>query len=107
MSPSEETTRAVTPVVPASIARMLTGHFPSAGFGSPRSGPDPNRVWPMQDTSGADYAARLHALQGKRWKRLLNVQAPYQWNLRRRHLGRTLEIGCGIGRNLASLGAGS
>ena len=41
------------------------------------------------------------------WKRLLNVQAPYQWNLRRQHLGRTLDIGCGIGRNLPSLPPGS
>lgn len=41
------------------------------------------------------------------WKRLLPVQAPYQWNLRRQGLGRTLDVGCGVGRNLATLGAGS
>ena len=41
------------------------------------------------------------------WKRLLNVQALYRWNLRRERLGRTLEIGCGIGRNLMALPAGS
>ncbi len=41
------------------------------------------------------------------WKRLLHVQAPYQWNLRRLNPGITLEIGCGIGRNLATLGPGS
>lgn len=32
---------------------------------------------------------------------------PYQWNLRRQHLGRTLDIGCGIVWNLETLGAGS
>jgi SAM-dependent methyltransferase len=37
----------------------------------------------------------------------LNVQAPYQWNLRRQHLGRTLDVGCGIGRNLDTLAPGS
>jgi SAM-dependent methyltransferase len=55
------------------------------------------------DTSGADYADRLVALQQVWWKRLLNVQAPYGWNLRHLHPGATLEIGCGIGRNLAHL----
>jgi len=55
------------------------------------------------DTSGADYAERLVALQRVWWKRLLNVQAPYGWNLRRLNPGRCLEIGCGIGRNLEHL----
>jgi 2-polyprenyl-3-methyl-5-hydroxy-6-metoxy-1,4-benzoquinol methylase len=32
------------------------------------------------------------------------VQAPYRWHIRRLKLGRTLDIGCGIGRNLAHLG---
>jgi len=41
------------------------------------------------------------------WKRLLHVQAPYHWNLRRQDLGRTLDVGCGIGRNLGVLPAGS
>jgi len=55
------------------------------------------------DTAGADYALRLQRLEGARWKRLLDVQAPYRWNLRRLALGRTLDVGCGIGRNLANL----
>jgi len=55
------------------------------------------------ETSGADYAERLVALQQVWWKRLLNVQAPYGWNLRRLEPGRCIEIGCGIGRNLAHL----
>lgn len=41
------------------------------------------------------------------WKRLLRVQAPYRWNLRRQDLGRTLDLGCGIGRNLGVLPPGS
>jgi SAM-dependent methyltransferase len=61
----------------------------------------------MRDTSGEDYARRLQAKQEVRWKKLLNVQAPYQWNLRRQQLGRTLDVGCGIGRNLETLDPGS
>lgn len=60
------------------------------------------------DTTSEDYTERLRALQGSWWKRLLHVQAPYRWNLRR-HLGDrpTIDLGCGIGRNLSALGAGS
>jgi 2-polyprenyl-3-methyl-5-hydroxy-6-metoxy-1,4-benzoquinol methylase len=57
----------------------------------------------MRDTAGAEYTRRLQRLSGARWKRLLDVQAPYRWNLRRLDLGRTLDLGCGIGRNLAHL----
>ncbi len=59
------------------------------------------------DTAGEDYARRLQTKQEVWWKKVLNVQAPYQWNLRRQHLGRTLDVGCGIGRNLETLDAGS
>jgi SAM-dependent methyltransferase len=55
------------------------------------------------DTADAEYAARLQRLGGRRWKRILNVQAPYRWNIRRFGLGRTLDIGCGLGRNLLHL----
>jgi SAM-dependent methyltransferase len=55
-------------------------------------------------TAGVDYAQRLQRLSGRRWKRLIDVQAPYRWNVRRLHLGHTLDIGCGIGRNLEHLG---
>ncbi len=58
-------------------------------------------------TEDADYARRLSTLEGARWKRLLNVQALYRWNLRRYHLGVTLDVGCGIGRNMAALEPGS
>ncbi len=46
---------------------------------------------------------RLDQLQGATWKKLLNVQLPYRWCLRRLKPGFTLEIGCGIGRNLSHL----
>ena len=51
-----------------------------------------------------DYADRLDQLQTPLWKRLLDVQAPYRWNLRRLKPGRMLDVGCGIGRNLAHAG---
>src|SRR5579872_1355890 len=47
------------------------------------------------------YAERLTRIQNPLWKRVLDVQAPYRWNLRRLSPGRMLDIGCGIGRNLA------
>jgi 2-polyprenyl-3-methyl-5-hydroxy-6-metoxy-1,4-benzoquinol methylase len=58
-------------------------------------------------TESQDYADRLVTLESVWWKRLLPVQAPYRWNLRRQRLGRTLDVGCGVGRNLATLGPGS
>jgi SAM-dependent methyltransferase len=61
----------------------------------------------MKDTAGEAYARRLQAKEKVWWKRALNVQAPYQWNLRRQELGRTLDVGCGIGRNLETLAPGS
>lgn len=59
------------------------------------------------DTAAAAYAERLARLEGIWWKRLFDVQAPYRWNLRRLRLGRTLDVGCGIGRNLRNLGPDS
>ena len=58
-------------------------------------------------TSRDDYADRLLRLESKGWKRTLDVQRPYRWNLKRQELGRTLDVGCGIGRNLAALSADS
>jgi 2-polyprenyl-3-methyl-5-hydroxy-6-metoxy-1,4-benzoquinol methylase len=48
-----------------------------------------------------DYAERLLQIQTPLWKRIVDVQAPYRWNLRRLRPGRMLDVGCGIGRNLA------
>jgi SAM-dependent methyltransferase len=54
-------------------------------------------------THGEDYAERLIRLQTARWKQWLDVQALYRWNLRRLDPGFTLDLGCGIGRNLLHL----
>src|SRR3954469_10790765 len=47
-----------------------------------------------------EYADRLIRLQTLRWKRWLGFQRLHAWNLRRLHPGMTLDLGCGIGRNL-------
>ena len=57
----------------------------------------------MRDTQGEEYARRLQDHEQVWWKRALDVQRPYRWNLRRYDLGRTLDVGCGLGRNLVSL----
>jgi SAM-dependent methyltransferase len=62
---------------------------------------------PTPSTADPAYTARLRDLEGRGWKQRLDVQAPYRWNLRRLHPGHTLDVGCGIGRNLSHLrGAG-
>ena len=58
-------------------------------------------------TADVGYADRLNDLQSKWWKKILPVQAPYRWRLRRHRLGRTIDVGCGNGRNLTNLPAGS
>jgi 2-polyprenyl-3-methyl-5-hydroxy-6-metoxy-1,4-benzoquinol methylase len=65
----------------------------------------PRRVTRSEpSTRDASYTQRLLRLSGARWKSWVDVQAPYRWNLRRLHLGRVLDVGCGLGRNLANLG---
>jgi 2-polyprenyl-3-methyl-5-hydroxy-6-metoxy-1,4-benzoquinol methylase len=51
-------------------------------------------------TRSDEYTRRLATKEGAWWKHLLDVQAPYRRNLRRLNLGFTLDIGCGLGRNL-------
>ncbi|MFM7272064.1 MAG: class I SAM-dependent methyltransferase [Actinomycetes bacterium] len=58
---------------------------------------------PTPTTADPAYTDRLRDLEGRGWKQRLDVQAPYRWNLRRLHPGLTLDVGCGIGRNLAHL----
>lgn len=50
-----------------------------------------------------DYADRLESRAASRWRKYLGVQVPYRWNLRRLRLGFVLDVGCGVGRNLAHL----
>lgn len=56
-------------------------------------------------TTDAAYTDRLAASVGERhgWRRWVDPQRPYRWNIRRLGLGRVLDIGCGVGRNLAHL----
>lgn len=54
-------------------------------------------------TKNPEYTDLLIKKQKVWWKRLLDVQAPYRWNLQRLKPGFTLDIGCGIGRNLIPL----
>ena len=54
-------------------------------------------------TADASYAHRLQRLQRARWKRIIDVQAPYRWHIRHLDLGYVLDVGCGIGRNLSHL----
>jgi len=58
----------------------------------------------MPSTQDQSYTQSLIRKQTAWWKRLFDVQAPYRWNLLRLRPGYTLEIGCGIGRNLLHLG---
>lgn len=53
------------------------------------------------DTRDASYADRLERIERAWWKRVLDVQRPYRWHIRRLRLGFVLDVGCGIGRNLA------
>ncbi len=57
------------------------------------------------DTTGPEYTRRLAAATQPRrgWRRWADPQRPYRWNIRRLGMGRVLDIGCGVGRNLAHL----
>lgn len=48
-------------------------------------------------------AAYTERLIGPWWKPSTIIQAPYRWNIRRLGLARTLDVGCGVGRNLLHL----
>jgi 2-polyprenyl-3-methyl-5-hydroxy-6-metoxy-1,4-benzoquinol methylase len=54
----------------------------------------------MASSTSDAYVGHLKGQQAW-WKRLLDVQAPYRWNLRRLEPGYMLDVGCGLGRNLA------
>lgn len=58
-------------------------------------------------TAKRSYTDRLTNLEQRGIRRFIDVQAPYRWNLRRFRLGRVLDVGCGLGRNLVALDPGS
>jgi SAM-dependent methyltransferase len=53
-----------------------------------------------QNTKEPWYAYRLQKLEGKSWKAVLDVQRVFRKPVIKLGLGKTLEIGCGIGRVL-------
>ena len=57
----------------------------------------------MASTEDSGYTQRLVNLESKGWKKLLDVQRPYRWRLAHAQPGRTLDVGCGLGRNLRNL----
>ena len=61
----------------------------------------------INSTSDKKYAEYLIEAQSKGWKNRLDVQRPYRNNLIKYSLGKTLDVGCGIGRNLSVLKRGS
>lgn len=56
-----------------------------------------------ESTARPDYAERLKRIQLAGWKNRLRRFDPYGIYLRSLRLGRTLEVGCGVGRNLQFL----
>jgi SAM-dependent methyltransferase len=56
-----------------------------------------------KSTENNEYTRRLVTNSTVWWKRMLDVQTPYRWNLHRLNTGFTLDIGCGLGRNLMNL----
>lgn len=55
----------------------------------------------MNSTESKEYAQYL--IQHQKSLRAKILQVPYQLHIKSLHLGRTLDVGCGAGRNLVSL----
>lgn len=83
------------------------GTSPSDYCGEVTSEPEDHGTPSVPPTADRSYADRLASLERRGIRRVIDVQAPYRWNLRRFRLGRVLDVGCGLGRNLANLGSGS
>jgi len=57
----------------------------------------------MKIEYGKDYYEYLSSPKNSKWRKWLNPQIPYAWNLTSLKLGFVLDIGCGVGRNLINL----
>lgn len=92
---------------------MRVSDIARAFFSLPRMRKDGVSMSGAQDeglgsaTASSGYTQRLARLETAGLKRLLPTQAPYRWNLRRLNLGRVLDVGCGLGRNLLNCGPDS
>ncbi|MEZ0092064.1 class I SAM-dependent methyltransferase [Streptacidiphilus sp. EB129] len=60
----------------------------------------PDAIQQEPSTADESYTDRLLSLESSGLRRLIPAQAPYRAHLRRLKLGRMLDIGCGLGRNL-------
>lgn len=54
-------------------------------------------------TQDRGYTNSLLMKESAWWKKVFDVQAPYRWHLRGLNPGFTLDLGCGLGRNLINL----
>lgn len=61
----------------------------------------------QNNTNSEDYFNEIHGNTHSILRKVLPTQLPYSYNLRRLKLGRVLEVGCGLGRNLKALDEGS
>lgn len=57
----------------------------------------------VRTTEGADYTADLLGKESVWWKKASLTQLPYRRLLDSLQMGFTLDVGCGLGRNLANL----
>src|SRR5207237_4781656 len=86
-------------LAPLRVIRYLRGRRSSAARVSPVFAIMPG-VEAGAASHTSEYAERLIRLQTPRWKRWLGFQRLHAWNLHRLAPGLTLDLGCGIGRNL-------
>jgi len=61
----------------------------------------------QNNTNTEDYFNEIHGNTQSILRKIIPTQLPYSYNLKRLKLGRVLEVGCGLGRNLKALSTGS
>lgn len=68
-----------------------------------RAKPQSRELAERISTQDSGYTNLLRTKESPLWKKVFDAQAPYRWHLRSLKLGFTLDIGCGLGRNLIHL----